>query len=166
MTADQMERALQALGTRLKEMHTESDIVIAGGAWMTLVLGSRGVTKDLDAYLSPPAEPVRRATEQVAEELGLPSDWLNDSIKGFFFGTPPQILWRTYEGLRVYAVTTEYMLALKIFAARDADRTDVKVLIDHLGLVQVSEVLRIVEQYIPHTLLTPKHQYFAESCLE
>lgn len=96
----------------------------------------------------------------------MPADWLNDGIKGFFYGTPPQTLWRTYAGLRVYAVTADYMLALKVFAARDADRVDVRVLMQHLGIRTIARLLDIVQQYIPETLLTAKHRYFAESCLE
>ena len=161
-----MDRALEALGSVLAQANAKADIVIAGGAWMALVLGSRGATKDIDAYVAPPAEPVRAASESVAQQLGLPADWLNDGIKGFFYGTPPQTLWRTYSGLRVYAVTADYMLALKVFAARDADRADVRALMQHLGIGTISRLLDIVQQYIPETLLTAKHQYFAESCLE
>ena len=56
------------------------------------------------------------------------------------------------------------MLALKVYAARDGDREDVQVLLRHLDIQDVSEVLEIVERYIPEGLLTAKHRYFAESC--
>lgn len=161
-----MERALAHLGRRLAAQHHNADIVIAGGAWMALVLGSRGVTKDIDAYLSPPTEPIRQAVLQVAQELGLPDDWLNDGIKGFFYGTPPQKLWREFEGLRVYAVTADYMLALKVYAARATDCEDVQALVQHLKLQTLGEVLDIVDRYIPSSLLTAGHRYFAEACLQ
>lgn len=133
---------------------------------MALVLGSREITKDIDAYLSAPTEPIRQAVLHVADEMNLPHDWLNDSIKGFFYGTPPQNLWREYPALRVYAVTTDYMLAMKVFAARNDDREDTKKLLQSLSITTAREALDIVERYIPTNLLTPKHRYFAESCLE
>lgn len=166
MNKDDMERAFQALSDALNREGHQADIVIAGGAWMALVLGSREVTKDIDAYLSAPTEPIRQAVLRVANELDLPQDWLNDGIKGFFYGTPPQNLWREYPALRVYAVTADYMLAMKVFAARNDDREDTKALLQSLSLTTVAEALDIVERYIPAPLLTPKHRYFAESCLE
>ena len=166
MTVNDMKRALEALGQRLETQGIQADIVIAGGAWMALVLGSRQVTKDIDAYIAPPSEPVHRAAKWVAENLGLPSDWLNDGIKGFFYGTVPHELFLSYGGLRLYAVAPDYMLALKVFAARDVDCPDVQALVRHLQIGSLSRVLEIVEQYIPSELLTAKHQYFAESCLE
>lgn len=166
MNVDEMRHALRALGHRLAEQGLRGDIVIAGGAWMALVLGARGVTKDIDAYLSPPAEPIPRAASDVAQQLGLPTDWLNDGIKGFFYGTPPQELWHEFEGLRVYAVTADYMLALKVYAVRVHDQADVQALIQHLEIHTLLEILDIVERYIPKNLLTAKQQYFAEACME
>lgn len=166
MTTDDMERAFQALSNTLNHEGHHADIVIADGAWMALVLGSRDVTKDIDAYLSAPTEPIRQAVLRVASELDLPQDWLNDGVKGFFYGTPPQSLWREYPALRVYAVTVDYMLAMKVLAARNDDREDTKALLQSLSITTVTEALDIVERYIPVSLLTPKHRYFTESCLE
>lgn len=133
---------------------------------MALVLGSRKVTKDIDAYLAPPTDPVRRVAQAVAQELGLPPDWLNDGIKGFFYVPPPQTLWREFGGLRVYAVAADYMLALKIYAARQADCQDVQALAQHLGIRTSDEALEVAGRYIPSSLLTARHRYFAESCLQ
>jgi predicted nucleotidyltransferase len=161
-----MRQALEALGERLAAQGIHADIVIAGGAWMALVLGSREVTKDIDAYVAPPTEPTRQAAHDVAFQLGLPVDWLNDGIKGFFYTTPPQELWQEFAGLAVYTVTADYMLALKVYAARVEDQGDVQALLQHLGIGTLGEILTIVERYIPQELLTAKHRYFAESCLQ
>lgn len=166
MTVAEMERALESLGRQLANRGVSADIVMAGGAWMALVLGAREVTKDIDAYLAPPTGPVHQAIHAVAQALGLAEDWLNDGIKGFFFREPPQTLWREFPGLRVYAVSADYMLALKIYAARGSDTADAVTLIRHLGLRSVEEVLALVEQYVPERLLTVRHRYFAEGCLE
>ncbi len=157
---------MEALGREMAAQHQHADIIVADGAWMALVLGSRGVTKDIDAYIAPPSEPIRVAAKAVAQQLNLPSDWLNDGMKGFFYGTPPQELWREFAGLSVYAVSADYMLALKVYAARVEDVADVRALIQHLGIQSVTDALDVVERYIPRHLLTAKHEYFAESCFE
>ncbi|MDA8200309.1 MAG: hypothetical protein M0Z54_12950 [Thermaerobacter sp.] len=166
MTVAEMEMALERLGRQLADRGVPADIVMAGGAWMTLVLGARDVTKDMDAYLAPPTGPIHQAIHEVAQALGLAEDWLNDGIKGFFFREPPQTLWREFPGLRVYAVSADYMLALKIYAARGSDTDDAVTLIRHLGLHSIEDVLAIVEQYVPERLLTVRHKYFAEGCME
>ena len=166
MTVAEMELALERLGRQLADQGVSADIVIAGGAWMALVLGARDVTKDIDAYLAPPTGPIRQAIHAVAHYLGLAEDWLNDGVKGFFFREPPRTLWREFHGLRVYVVSADYMLALKIYAARGSDTDDAVALIRHLGLRSVKDVLAIVEQYVPERLLTVRHRYFAEGCVE
>lgn len=50
--------------------------------------------------------------------------------------------------------------------ARNDDREDTKALLQSLSITTVTEALDIVERYIPVSLLTPKHRYFTESCLE
>ena len=42
--------------------------------------------KDIDALLAPARE-LRRAAQAVGEREGLPADWLNDAVKGFFSET-------------------------------------------------------------------------------
>lgn len=166
MKAQELESALSLLAKTLASHGESAEIVLAGGAWMVLILGNRDVTQDIDAYIAPPTGVVQSAARTVAEELGLPPDWINDGVKGFFYGTPPQTIWREYPGLRVYAVTPDYLLALKVYAARITDYDDVRALIRHLGLRTADQALRIVEQYIPSSLLMAKHQYFLESCFD
>lgn len=166
MTVAAMELALERLGRLLADRGVSADIVVAGGAWMALVLGARDVTPDIGAYLAPPTGPIPQAIVDVAASLGLAEDWLNDGIKGFFFREPPQTLWREFPGLRVCAVPADYMLALKIYAARASDADDAVTLICHLGLQSADDVLAIVEQYIPERLLTVRHRYFAEGCID
>ncbi len=63
-------------------------------------------------------------------------------------------------------MTADYMLALKIYAARPTDCEDVQALVRYLNLKTLDEVLGMVEKYIPSSLLTAGHRYFAEACLE
>ncbi|WP_156040220.1 hypothetical protein [Alicyclobacillus macrosporangiidus] len=124
------------------------------------------MTKDVDAYLGENAEAVREAARRVARREGLDENWLNDGVKGFFYGTPPQTVVAEFPGLRVYSVTPEYMIAMKAVAGRAEDVRDLKHLVKFLRLKNKEQVLEIIEKYVPPRLLTPKIQYIIESLFD
>jgi predicted nucleotidyltransferase len=163
---DQIEQYLREVGAELDAQGLTGEILITGGAYMTLVLKSRGSTKDVDAVpISDPAA-LRDAAATVAAKHGLPSDWLNDGVKGFIAVEPDARLWADYPGLRVYEPGEDYMFAMKVSAARPEDLRDITALRDALGLKSAEEALAIVERYIPARLLTVKHQFLVESLFE
>ena len=158
-----MERYLREVGAELVAQGLTADIVIVGGAFMTLVLRAREATKDVAAYFDPSTAPaVREAAATVAAREGLARDWLNDAVKGFFATSPTTTLWAEYPGLRVNAVTAEYMLAMKSLAGRPQDASDVKTLAAHLGLTTAEDALSIVNTHVPERLLTPRVRYWLE----
>ena len=157
---------LQEVGKELDQEGVCGEIVLAGGAVMLLVIKSRDVTKDVDAYFAGDSEKIRAAARKVAAREGLREDWLNDGIKGFFYGTPPQTVLAEYPGLHVYSVTPDYMIAMKALAGRPEDVADLKALIEFTEMKKADEVLAIIEKYIPQKLLTTKVQYIVESLFE
>lgn len=163
MNAQDIDRYLAELGTELLQQGITGDIVLVGGAVMLLVLGSRPTTRDIDAYFSTHAQEIRDAAQVVALRYHLPSDWINDAVKGFFYTPPPTTLWKTYPGLRVYTATLEYVLALKALAARAGDIPDIQALAAQLGLTTASQVLAVVVKYVPQHALQPKVQYLIQS---
>ena len=58
---EQMERYLRRVGQYLHEKGLIGEILLVGGAYMTLVVRQRETTKDVDAYFAAPAEEVRDA---------------------------------------------------------------------------------------------------------
>ena len=96
---------------------------------MLLIIQNRAMTKDIDAYFSGDIESVRKAIKVVAEEQNLPEDWLNDGVKGFFYGTPPQNSFVSFSHLAVFTVAPEYMIAMKAMGGRAQDEEDLKALI-------------------------------------
>ena len=166
MNSGEILRYLQMVGEELHKEGTRGDIVLAGGAVMLLVVRSRKMTKDVDAYLGERSEIVRAAAKRVALREGLSEDWLNDGVKGFFYGTPPQTTVANFPGLRVYSVTPEYMVAMKAVAGRPEDIADLRHLVRFLQLTSAEQVLNIVEQYVPPRLLTTKIQYIAASLFD
>jgi predicted nucleotidyltransferase len=166
MDREEMERYLREVGAELSSGGLTADIVIVGGAYMSLILGARDATKDVDAYFEPAtAHAVRGAAAKVAATHGLSPDWLNDAVKGFFTTSPTTTLWAEYPGLRVNAVTAEYMLAMKALAGRPQDEADLRSLAAHLGLTTAEQALAIVKAYVPERLLTPRVRYLLEDLL-
>ena len=112
---------------------------------MTLVLRSRDSTKDVDAVIASDPAPLRAAAGAVARRHQLPSDWLNDAVKGFIYKRPAARVWAEYPGLRVYVPGMDYVFAMKADAARPEDKRDLLVLRDRVGLTSADQGLAIVE---------------------
>jgi len=77
--------ALEALGEELANNGVRGQLFIVGGAAMALAYSTRRVTRDIDAVFEPKSA-IYAAATKVAEERGLPEDWLNDAAKGFMPG--------------------------------------------------------------------------------
>jgi hypothetical protein len=139
---------------------------------MVLVFNARLSTRDIDAIFQPTAL-LRDLARQVGDEMGLPSDWLNDAVKGFQSSRPEL----TREGLpdfphlRILRPTTAYLLAMKCMAARApgpegrGDREDITTLIRELKLRQPHEVLDIVTSFFPAGRVLPKTQFMIEEVM-
>lgn len=168
MDRSEIERNFHALGEKLAARSLVGEILLLGGAYMLLVIRSREMTKDVDAYLVQERDAVRQAARLVAEERGLPEDWLNDAVSGFIYSRPDVTLWQEYAGLRVYTPDPEYVFAMKAAAARieTSDVDDLRALRDVLGLRSLESAVAVVERYIPARLRTPKMQLVLEALFE
>lgn len=162
----EIERCLRSVGRYLDEQGLTGEILLVGGAYMTLVLRQREATKDVDAYFAAHAPAIREVAARVAREEGLPADWLNDAVKGFFYAQPEAKLWLECPGLRVYAPDPSYIFAMKAIAGRPEDLRDLGALRENLGLTSVAEALAIVARYVPERLLTPRVQYLIEDLFD
>jgi len=165
MTTDDIRRYFELLGQELAARGVIGEIVMAGGAVMLLVIRNRDTTRDVDAYFATNPQEIRAAAAVVAHNEGLPPHWLNDGVKGFFYSQPPTSLWAEYPGLRLYTVDPDYLLAMKVLAARPQDVGDITALINHLGLSTAPDVLAIAQRYIPTSLLSPRSRYLVEDLM-
>lgn len=108
------------------------------------------------------------AARQVAEQLGLPSGWLNDAVKGFLLGPDPfptQIL--ELPGLRCEIASAEMVLVLKALAHRiGEDDDDLRSLAGRAGLGTAAEVLDLVERMAGARLLTAQVRFFVEAVMD
>jgi len=167
MQRDDIEERLREVGAELQARGVSGEIVIVGGAFMTLVLRSREATKDVDAYFDPSsAAAIREAVALVAARHDLPDDWLNDAVKGFFASVPETNLWAEFPGLKVDAVTPAYMFAMKAAAARPGDIEDIRSLATHLGITSSEAGLAVVSAHVPERLLTARTRLLLEELFE
>jgi hypothetical protein len=152
--------ALTQLSEELGRKGVLGEIDIVGGTAMVLAFNARSSTKDVDAIFEPAAG-VRAAAAVVAANMDLPADWLNDS--GSALDLP---------NLRVQAPAAEYMLAMKVLAARtgagsaQGDAGDIVFLIRLLGLRDAGAVMDIVRRYFDPSRILPRSVYLLDEILE
>jgi Nucleotidyltransferase of unknown function (DUF6036) len=156
-------KALQALGDELSQEGVHGQIFIVGGAAMALAYSTRRVTKDIDAVFEPKSS-IYRAAAKVAENEGLPEDWLNDAAKGFMPGEDedprpvPDI-----QGLEITTASPQYLLAMKLMAMRfGEDDEDIEILIRECELHDARETLELLERVYPTMDPPPKTRFFLE----
>lgn len=146
---------------RLSELATAEGIVLEvalyGGAVFTLVYGSRESTRDVDAIIRP-AEAGKRLVEQVAAEQDLTENWLNGEVKQFLSPFDQRLPFPSDEfepGLQISIPTANYLLALKLKAARPAligypgDEPDIRFLLHKIKPLNIEAVDDIYERFFP-----------------
>lgn len=174
LTRDAILRALGLLSDELGKKGVTGELCLFGGTVMVLAFTARLSTKDVDALFRP-TPLIRELAAQIAEEQSLPSDWLNDGVKGFVSvrhestpGNLPQ-----FPHLRLTMPVPEYLLAMKCMAARlggptgeGSDVSDIVFLIRHLQMKSAAAVLEIVGQYYPANRTPIRTQYLVEGLFE
>lgn len=166
MTKEEIQTYLLELNDGLKEKNLKGEICLYGGAAMCLVYDARPATKDIDAVFQPTAE-LREIASQIAKKHDLPSDWLNDAVKGFLVPHSQEVFLEL-DHLCVFVPSPDYLLATKVLAARldTSDKNDAKKLISALNLKSPKEAFELVEKYYPRNQIKPATQFFIEEIFD
>lgn len=164
LTQNEIRDYLHEINDRLAARSATGEIVLCGGAVMTLVYDARPSTKDVDALFMPTGI-IREIVEEIAEEHNLESDWLNDAAKGFIDTSRMEfedVL--ALSNLKVRRPGDREMLALKLVSAREdsKDADDALFLMEVVGVQSLEEVYAIIEKHIPSQRLTPLANFFAQ----
>jgi hypothetical protein len=166
LTKEQFLKALEQLGDKLSAEGKTGELLLVGGAAMSLVFDARDMTKDIDALYEPKSD-INRLAEEIAHDMNLPSDWLNDGVKGFVATTADSQEFLTFSGLRINSVTPEYLFAMKLLSARlgDTDLDDIRFLVEKLDIKTPNQAYAILERYYPSEQIMPKTMYLIEELL-
>ncbi len=137
-----------------------AQLFVVGGAAMALAYDSSRFTRDVDAIFVP-AQLVRDLADELRGDHGLNAGWINDAAKGFMPGQDDQA--RTVfesDALSVQVASPEYLLAMKLYAARDErDLDDAVKLYRIAGYSTAEEGIALLNRSYPANQLMPRHQY-------
>jgi hypothetical protein len=168
LSKEQILELLQLLDSELANQEAVGELHLVGGAVMCLALDARPATKALDAYFKP-TQIIRDAVAKIAKLKHLPTDWLNDAVKGFLGDKSDWSLFLDLDHLKVYVATPEYLLALKAAAMRIGegfqDLEDIRYLIRHLNIQSYKQALDVITRYIDLERLPQKTLYALEELL-
>jgi len=146
LTRDDIRELLIEVCTRLEQAGIQATIRLVGGASMALSGRDRRVTVDIDASYSP-ALAVEKIVKDIAEERGLPRNWMNSSASAFIpsgAGRQPITLG---SGYRIDLATPRTLLAMKLSSARQRDMEDLGYLVAQLDITDPDEAVGIAEEH-------------------
>ena len=166
LTKEQILKALNHLNDELGKLGISGELLLTGGASMCLVHSARDMTKDIDALYEPKTT-INQLVAKIAEEDGLPENWLNDSVKGFVTEVAPQEDFMALSNLKITTVSADYLLAMKLMSARygETDYADVKFLMNKLEIKTEEALQEIVMRYFPADSILPKTKYLIEELI-
>jgi hypothetical protein len=144
---------------------------------MMLAYNARPGTKDIDAIFRPRDE-AKPLIDQVAKELNLDPDWLNDDVEVWVAENergaliPFQEITKAAPGVTVSRPSSKYLLAMKARAARlplpgqKGDYDDLVYLLRHTQIHTLEEVDKLVEKYFLNDCLHEKSRAIVEAALK
>lgn len=169
---DQIGRAAAQAGTKLQ-------IAVYGGSALMPVSNFRFATEDVDVSElgRPLPDWLAAVTEKIARANGWRNDWFNDGVAFHLsaladgaldhleFGTFPRD--GTSPGLVVSVPSAEYLLALKLKAARvtdpvrgETERLDILNLMKIVGISTVEDAIAVLGRYFPVSAASSEKQQF------
>ncbi|MDB5036639.1 MAG: hypothetical protein JWQ35_167 [Bacteriovoracaceae bacterium] len=142
------------------------ELGVVDGAAMCLAF-NRLPTKDMDAIFKP-SSVIKKIARDLANTEGLPSQWLNDAVKGFLSKDFKRETFLELSHLRVWIPEAQYMLAMKCISARCdmSDQDDIVFLIKYLKIAKANDVFKLIESYYPANRVQPKTKFLIEELLK
>jgi hypothetical protein len=148
LTKGRILELFEALDGRMHESGIEATVFVVGGAAIALSVDNLRVTTDIDARYD--GAILERIIKGMADDEGLPPDWLNNSINStlvyFNDDEAPRTIF-SGKMLSIQSASPEYILAMKLAARRPKDVDDILLLIDELELNTRKDILKIADKY-------------------
>lgn len=154
------------LNARLAENQLQLELTIYGGCLMNLLYDNRPATKDVDCVFASSNEKLLTNILETTQQIfDLSNDWINQEIKEPLAHLMKEdiITFKAYSNLTILRPDAKQLLAMKILSARpepSKDFIDAYLLCKDLGITTKKELLSIVRQYIPLSLLGERQNQF------
>jgi len=160
-----IEGLIRELGHRCAAKGLNVEMFLVGGAAMVLAYSRERLTRDLDAIFEPKMSVYEEAW-RLADERGLPRDWLNDAVKGLMpdrADDGEQVRFLS-EGISVAVASPAYLFAMKAVSARpEDDGDDVLALARLLGVTSAEQAFAVMEHFYRPERITAKASFFVEN---
>ena len=162
--------ALEALSERMRQKRLRAHIYIVGGAAMSLTHRRSQATFDVDALIVNETRSLIEVAREIADESGLPRDWLNDNVRQLSI-VPPEadVCARTVfdsPHLVVTGASARHLLAMKVHAARERDLEDIATLVRELGIATMPEIREVHKAVFPHADLPERSAHRVSELLK
>jgi hypothetical protein len=161
-------RLFELLNEELGRSGTRGELYVVGGAVMCLAYSARPSTQDVDAWFQP-SKTIRDAAARVAKRAKVPTDWLNDSVKGYQSDKGNFAPFLQFDHLSVLVAQPKYLLAMKCLAMRIGtefhDEDDIRFLLRLLEIRTPEQALAIIGEYYPKERVPQKTLYALEDLL-
>ena len=147
----EIQDALDELSEALARDRRRAHIHMVGGGAMIMLYGRRSLTGDIDVAVAEGHGSVLEVVRRIAASRGWPSTWLNDQAAMYRPRAPdpaPRPLYSS-PSLTVMGASPEYMLAMKLQAARGADAEDLRLLLGECGISAPEEALTVHDRLFP-----------------
>jgi len=149
-TKKDMLKYLEKINEKLEQRKIFGEIIICGGAALTLVYEARNSTRDIDAIFRP-KEDLKEIIDEISRENKLDSQWLNDDVAMFTeeFKNLTSSEYMKFSNLTVSILDAESLLAMKLVSARPDtyDLSDTIILMKHLNIKEIEEVYETLKKY-------------------
>jgi len=157
----------EEINSRLAMENKYGEILIVGGAALTVVFNARNSTHDIDAIFHP-TEDMRKIIKNMADDYNLNYDWLNDGVKGFITNKMKSEQLFSYSNLTVSNINAEGLLAMKLTSARSLskDMQDSIFLMKILNIQNQDELFSIINKYTYPNQQSIAVKYFTMEAFE
>jgi hypothetical protein len=153
LSAHQIKLLLQELGSELDKVGMYASVDLFGGAVIALYYSDTRRSIDIDGVLRSGSYSVfKNLVQKIAESHKIQNDWFNQDVTTVVNSSLVGVSFQgqvSFGGLTIRIPKTEYLLAMKLLAARQKDLGDAVVLAKKLGFTSKQQLTEIVKKYIP-----------------
>jgi hypothetical protein len=157
ITPEEVRELLEDLATRLNDAGITAGIRVVGGAALSILDKDRRSTSDIDAVIIPAGVAADIVTD-LANERGLPKNWLNDAALAYIPPVGPddwvEVIRRG--DVRVSIGSVHMLLAMKLLANRGVrDSDDIAFLLTACNVKSLDDAQAIYERYHAQDVISP-----------